>query len=398
MGLASGAVAFRRYRVHNNRFTTVDDAMVEALTANGFGRYGAAADDDVEVGWITPNHLFDTSFAGEKIACGRFVFCNMRMDRNSVPGSVLRSYVAMEEEAALEASGREFLGRKEKREAKEAARLRADKEARSGAFRRITSYPLLWDLDKQMLYFGNSANAANDKFMRLFCDTFEAVLEPVNAHHAAVAIAESAGRRREIEDARPAHLIPPPDDVDGDVYGLDPEDRSFFGREFLSWLWYATEQSEGTFDLLDKADVAASIARLIHLKCDFNLSGSAMLRADAPARALEGRAGLAAGKQPAKLGLLLAARSGEWSFVLDGVTLDVSGLTLPQTEEKDAIARLEERFESIAEAAGVMDALFAEFMRRRLSGDWDALLKNMCKWATGGRGEQGAARPRLVSA
>jgi len=381
MGFASGRVTFRRYRLGGFVHDSVDDLFLEKLNRAAFGRYGSAMADGSEMGWITPQHLFDVNFAAEKITAGRFVHLLVRVDRNSPPAAIRRSYFAMEQQAALAASGKEFLSKQELRLAKEAAGERADVEARSGAFRRISAFPVLLDLQGQRLYCGSASAGANDRLQRLFADTFECALEPVTAHTLALELAVAQGSRRALEDARPAHLIAPPDDVDGDVYGLDPEDRGFFGREFLTWLWYGVEHAEGVFELLQRADVAASIATGMQLKCDFNLTGSAALRCDAPARAAEGRAALAIGKQPVRMGLLLAARTGEWSFTLDGEKLDVSGLVLPAGESDEKSPPLETRGESIAALGEVLDGLFAAFLRVRLSGEWAALERDMRRWA-----------------
>lgn len=398
MAFVSGPVTFRRYRVLRSDHKTIDDAMLSALAANAFGRYGAGADADVETGWVTTRHVFDVDFAADKIAAGRFAYFAMRMDRNSVPASILRSYVAIEEETALEVSGRDFLDKRERRDAKEAAKLRAEKEARSGAFRRITTVPVLFDVERSMLYFGSTGVAANDRLQRLFADTFDTVLEPMNAHAVAVDLADRVNQKRAIEDAKPAHLVQPPDDLAEGSLELDTEDRGFLGREMLSWLWHTVECAEGVFELLDKSDVAASIVKTIQLKCDFNLTGSATVRDDAPGSMAEARAAIAGGKQPVRMGLLLAARAGEWSLVLDGVNLDVSGLALPSSDERDPAAVLESRFEAVADLAGVIDALFEMFLRKRLAGEWKSTHEAMMRWAAGEGKERGGARPRLVSA
>jgi hypothetical protein len=398
MGFASGRVTFRRYRLGAFVHDSIDDLFLEKLNRAAFGRYGSAAADGSEMGWVTPLHLFDVNFGVEKIAAGQFAHVVMRVDRNSPPAAIRRSYFAMEQQAALSASGKEYLNKQELRLANEAAGERAEAEARSGAFRRISAFPVLFDLERRTLYFGSTSVAANDRLVRLFADTFECALEAVSAHTLAVELGGTVGGKRALEDARPAHFVAPPDDVDGDVYGLDPEDRGFFGREFLTWLWYGVEQAEGVFELLKKADVAASIASQMQLKCDFNLTGSTALRCDAPGRAAEARAALAMGKQPARLGLLLAARTGEWSFTLDGAKLDVSGLVLPAGEAKDKAAELEARGESIANLCDVVDGLFAAFLRVRLSGDWAPLERDMTRWAANNRQREALAPARLASA
>jgi hypothetical protein len=392
MAFASGSVTFRRYRVVQCGFKVVDEAFIDALNGCAFGRY-RTVEEGVDLGWVTPAHLFDVDFAGEKIAAGRFAHFRLRRDRTTVPAGILRSYVEIERLAALEASGREFLTREERRQAKEAAQARADKEARSGAFRRIAAYPVLFDLDQQMLYFGNTSAAANDALRTLFADTFDAELMPAGAHEQAYALVGTNGHARELEDARPAHLVATPEGVDGAYYSSDPADRAFLGREFLSWLWYQVDVAEGLIKTprrqgaLARAEdeIATAIASVAHLRCDFNLTGTDVIRSDAPSSSPEGRSALAVGKQPSKLGLILGGSSGEWTFVLDGARLDVSGLALTPVEEEDAHARLEARFEGVAELGSVIDGLFAAFLEVRFSQEWPRILGRMAEWAAAGR-------------
>jgi predicted short-subunit dehydrogenase-like oxidoreductase (DUF2520 family) len=396
MGFAAGAATFRRYRVTRGKCAQLDDAFVKALIDHAFGRHGTV-DSGEEYGWVTPEHLFDVRFAAEKIEAGRFAHFFFRVDKLAPPASIARSYVAMEQAAALEVSGRAFLTKQEKRQAKEAAVARAETEARSGAFRRISAWPVLLDLDRQMLYFATTSQQANEKLQKLFEETFDAALEPVNAHTLAVRAVEPSGQRRSLEDARPAHMIEPPTDVDGDVYSLDPADRSFLGREFLTWLWFTVDRAEGLIQLLGKQDAACSIVRAMQLRCDFNLTGSVAVRGDGPAAMAEARQALRTGKQPIKMGMLLAAPAGEWSFTLDGAKLDVSGAALPASEEKDPVTKLEARGESIADLAEAIDDLYSAFLKLRLSGEWAARLRDMRQWAAD-RPEATTRQPRLATA
>ena len=395
MGFASGSVSFRRYRITGGKTSAVDDKMLDALNADAFGRYGQGLDETVEVGWITPDHLFDVNFAAEKIAVSRFAHFRMRLDRTSVPGSILRSYVQIEEQAALDAAGRDYLTKEERRQAKEAAKARADKEARSGAFRRIAAYPLVLDPENDMLYFGSTSNPANEALGRLFADTFDARLEPVNAHELAVRAAVIARRQRALEDLKPDHLVSSPEDINADIYSMDATDRGFLGREFLSWLLYHADTGEGSFELSKDNELAVYVDKVVQLKCDFNLTGSTVVRGDGPGQTPETRSALAVGKQPIKMGLMLGSNLGEWGLVLDGVTMDVSNVALPPAEEDEPQARLEERFENVIKLAGLIDGLFEKFVQGRLSAEWPRLLGRMKQWASAGRVDLRSSRRRV---
>ncbi len=400
MGFASGSVTFRRYKIQNWKHQNIDDDFVSALMTCAFGRYQLVHDESTQIGWVTPQHVLDAEFAGEKIAAGRFAHFAMRLDRNTVPAAIKRSYVEIERIAALEASGRDFLNKRELKEAREAASRRAEKEARSGAFRRINAYPIVVDLEKAMLYFGNASNGVNEHMQRVFVDTFDVQLVPINTNTLAISIAEDDGIMRSLEDAKPAHWVAVPDGADAEFHGLDPSDCGYLGREFLSWVWFNVETNEGVIALADGTDAMMSVVNQANLKCDFDLTGAISVRGDAPARMKESKAALISGKQPTRLGLLLASRAGEWSLSLDGPTLGVFGLQIPAGDDADADKSqiLESRCESVADLCASLDQVFQTFMRKRLSSEWQEVHTRIAMWIAQFEPRDADAEPRLASA
>jgi hypothetical protein len=400
MGFASGSVTFRRYKIENWKHQNIDDAFIEALMTCAFGRYQLAHDESTQIGWVTPQHVLDAEFAGEKIAAGRFAHFAMRLDRNTVPAAIKRSYFEIERIAALDASGRDFLNKRELKEAREAASRRAEKEARSGAFRRINAYPIVVDLEKAMVYFGNASNGVNEHMQRLFVDTFDVQLIPLNTHTLAMSMADFDGKMRSLEDAKPSHWVSIPDGADAEFHGLDPSDCGYLGREFLSWIWFNVETHEGVIRLPDGSDAMMSVVNQANLKCDFNLTGAVSVRGDAPARMNESKAALASGKQPSRLGLLLASRAGEWALTLDGPTLGVFGLQIPAGDDADADKTqiLEARCESVSDLCGTLDLIFQKFVRLRLSKEWQEVHTRIAMWIAQFDPRESSAEPRLASA
>lgn len=392
MGFASGPVTFRRFFV-NGPMATDSDAVVAAIKKCAFGHYGQRSADGVEVGWISPEHLFDANIEIEKIVFDRFVHCQMRLDRTAAPSSLIRSYIRMEAAAAMDAGGKDRLTRDERHRAKEAAMARAETEAKRGMHRRVAAYPVLIDLRQKTVYFGSLSPTALDAFILLFRETFDCGVDPADAERIAFRIMEAAGDPRSIEDAEPFHLVSPRM-VEGDN-GFDVNDRTFFGREFLTWLWYRTDVAEGMFES-GKDRIAAAIVKTMHLDCDFKVTGSDTVRNDGPGSTPEARAALTTGKQPTRAGLILGGRSGEYALMFDGPRFTVSSLKLPDPSEGDRHDQLRERFEQVTEVAGLLDVLFGLFLGRRASSDWADELAGMKSWAAGTKttGREGRATGR----
>ncbi len=392
MSFVSGSVSFQRLAIRGAFPQEVDDRFVARLTARSFGR-SAAAGDETQTGWIGPRHVLDTQVLAETITVGQFVQVAMRVDRLSVPANVLRAYAALEEAAALEASGRAQLSRTEQRRARQAAQDRAAKEVRAGTYRRMTAYPVLIDLAQRTVYLGTLGAAAADRLMVLFSETFGARLEPLNAERVATTVLDRAQRVRQLEQLAPFTLVRPP--AEAEVAGSGTStDMGFLGKEFLTWLWYRTEAEENSLRVISGDDVTVMLDRVLRLQCDFGMTGSDVITADGPTSLPEARAALASGKQPLKAGLVLGSPRGEFRLTLDGPRLAVSGLVLPEgSAGAEPAARLEARLEAVADAAGLLDALFEMYLLERTSKGWEAELGRMRTWATGKRG----ARRRVVA-
>ncbi|MHC4611616.1 MAG: hypothetical protein ACYS7M_14835, partial [Planctomycetota bacterium] len=248
------------------------------------------------------------------------------------------------------------------------------------------------DLAGRTVYLASLGSTADDKFRLLFADTFGASLVPMDVAEVASRLAEEAGRHRLYEDAVAFHVVETPRGNGGGDRSFDKADRSFLGREFLTWLWHAIDTGEGTIALAADGrtnlptETAIVIDRLLQLDCDFQVSGRDIIYHDAPSGTPEARAGLRSGKQPRRAGLILSADGDEYSLMLDAARLQVSGLGLPSSEEPDPRVRLEERCQHIVRMAGLLDGLLAAFLKERFSRDFATRLRRIRRWALNGNG------------
>lgn len=389
MGLAAGPVTFQRFFALAALPSAVDDRFMHKLERRSFEK-AVTLPDDTQIGWIGPRHVFDTPIVAGHCAYGRFVWLGLRVDRLRVPANVLKGYIRMAEQAALDASGREMLTKFDKRKARETALAQADKERSAGDFRRPAAYPVLIDLEQSCVYLASTSAPLADKLMQLFRETFSVALEPADAARVATRRMLAAKNARALEHLTPFHLVRP---KDRDVEATDFEgDLSFLGREFLTWLWWQIDSDAGALRVRTGDELHVSIDRMLRLRCDFGLTGVALLTADGVASLPEARIALRHGKQPTKCGLVLGGAAGEFRFTLDAAKLAVSGLIVPEPEgAKDLRGRLEARFESIADCADLIDALFELFLHRRTGREWNRELREMTGWAAG-KTERAAAQ------
>jgi len=384
MGFASGPVSYRRYQVDGWSGDRLDEQAVERLQAAAFGQAEAISADAVEIGWIAPTHLFDNEIDLEKITTGRFVNLAMRLDRLSAPPAIVRSYQRIEEDAALAASGEEFLSRRMRKDAKEAALSRATKEAQAGNFRRITAHPVVFDLEDRIVYFGSLGNGPHEKLLALFASTFDVRLTPLDATELAARITEAHGLSRFFDDAEPLHLVAGA--VGDGLGGPDFNDQSFLGREFLTWLWHRTDAGDGVVALAADGRtplpdaVSVMFTKSLQLDCDFLSTGRTCVYADGPTRAPEAKVALSVGKQPTKAGLILSEAGAQYALSLDATRFHVTGLRLPEVDEPAPEARLEERLMHVVRCAAIVDAAYARFLKERFGGHFGKTFSAMRQW------------------
>ncbi len=388
MAFASGSIALKRFSVAGQAPARAEEAMIEALASHAIGADSLRPADHLEVGWITGEHILDTDFSFARNAIADGLHFAMRIDSHRPPADLVRSYCKENERAMLQATGREFLSRTERREAREQALARAEQEARAGAFRRMKSIPVFWDFRRGEAYLGTAATTAIDAFATLFQETFDLAAVPLSAGELAARWSARAGENRYFEDCRPAFFVPPPEGVDpaeGPPIGDEARSRDFLGTEWLTWLWYAAEVESAEIAVAPGRAVAVFFEKALDLKCTFNLNGAISVRAEDPAGLPESRVALAGGKHPVRAGLQVASGGESFGLALRGDAMSCSGIRLsPPTEASTPRDVFEDRMQKLRELIEALDGLYGVFLRRRLSSRWPQTLNAIRNWAAAG--------------
>ncbi len=382
MALASGTASFQRFSFGGNAPAELSSEWLAAMQSRIFGSMPPQS-DDVQVGWIGPRHLFETDLRPEIIGIGAFAHLALRTDRLRTPPAVLRAYIRQEEDAAREVAGRDVLSRAERKRAREAAGLRAEQESRSGAFRRMQSYPVLIDFESRMVLLGGGGALLADRLMHLFYETFSVTLEPLDPERLAARLMLAARNERSLENLQPMRLVNPPSDPREQLERapLVVGDLAFLGKEFLTWLWFRSDAADASLRVRSGDGVTVMLDRTLRLKCDFGLSGVNTISADGPTQLPEARAALRIGKQPVRAGLVVGGPAGEFRFTLSADRFSINGLTLPNDPaESDLRARLEQRFARIMEATALLDALYESFLGERVSREWARTAQQLTAW------------------
>lgn len=384
MAFASGSMTFKRFYVSGEGFPRVDDDVLKLLADHAHGADSIRTSDNTEIGWTSGEHLLDTHFDYAKNAIADGLHFALRVDSNKAPADLVHGYQRQAEETMLEASGRAFLTKGERKEAREQARARADAEAKAGAFRRSRAVPAFWDLKRNEVYLGATSPKLAEQFMLLFRETFDRSLMPATAGEMASHWAVKAGEARGLDDCTPAHFVNPPDGAaenPADLAAPGGSAKDFLGTEFLAWLMYTADVGSSEVTTAQGHSIAMVFEKSLQLQCAFRLSGTVSIQAEAPADLPETAVALASGKLPVKANLQIAAHGDAFSFGLRPDHMNWSGVQVPQPPEPPPPRELfEERIDHLRDLIQVVDTLYAAFLKRRLSGKWPTTLNAVRAW------------------
>jgi len=374
MSFLSGRLAFARFRVSGAAPRGFGTDKLEKLEANAFGSQRLAAADGVEVGWTAGDHILDTRFDLEKNVLGDALHFAFRVDTEKAPADLLHAYYALElkSDAPVNPSPRQ------KREAREAARERLEREARDGRYTRRKSYDVLWDGPSNELLIATTAVTVIDRLHGHFQKTFGRKFEPMTAGTIAFTLAEARQQMRGVDDSRPSPFVPSLST--GDVSWIaDEASRDFLGNEFLLWLWFRSDSEEDSLTLSDGSEVAIMPARTLTLECPRGQTGKETITSDGPTRLPEALRAAQTGKLPRKCGFTLVRHDETYELTMHAETLAVTGAKLPPSDESGRLA-IEERLGQIRSLIETLDLMYDAFGAIRCGSAWTKELAKLQKW------------------
>ena len=401
MPFDSGRVTFCRLACPGDGPSQVDDALLSVLAEHRFEESPPAGPDDVDAGFVTPEHMLDTRFTYEKCGYGEgstLALINVRVDKHQVPAEIKRAYRKMNEQAAAADNPSGFATKGQKAEAAEAAAGQVNEDLARGVYRKSKVVPLLWDLPNRRLFCGATSGTGQEEVIKLFRTAFGLDLQVESAGAAVGRLMRDAGRTRDHEDLSPSAFTKPPAESGGEDLsqvggaaggaGTPPvpwtaksiDLKDFLGNEFVLWLWWRTESAGSAFKT-PAGEVHALLNTSLDLECAWGLTGRAGLRGDGPTRMREAAEALRLGKWPRKVGLHLADAEEAYELTLAADGFVVSAARLPDIEDAQSPRELVEgRLRRVVHLASLLDGLFDAFLERRMGGGWKTDREEMKKW------------------
>lgn len=347
------AVAFTWSKDPWNR----DVEFYELMQAHRFRSIERAASEEVSAGWVTPADPTGDSFDLDSMAAGSHWWLRFRVDAKKLPASKLQMEVAN-----AERTRGKRLSSRERRELKDDLH----EKLLPGILPRTQFVDVLVHRDLHTALLLSTSKAARETFGKLAKDSFGFTPKQLT----------SGVQRGERID----HLMPSVFPGRGPKQLELPGAGDFLGCELLLWLWWKWETAGGEFSI-PNGFVGVAIDDRVEFAAGADET-SLVLRHGLTTRAAEAREALRTGRVPTKARLLIAKGTQQWTVTLDGASLAMGSVRLPEDSEdcetpEDVTAQRADGWLALHQ---IVEHLFAKFMGDRVSLAWVAKVREIAEW------------------
>lgn len=362
MGLRKGTLTFSRYRVTGTLPDRFADFFNERLRRHAFQSVWRTSDEKA-AGWTALDDPLDTEFQFASYAQGRYLLFSLRIDRKSVPPALLKLRVAEAEQQKRQETGQKRLYREQREAIREAVRL----DLLGRALPAPSFCEICWSPADNRLSFGSLSDKLFDELQDLFRESFSLSLVPY------------LPGERLLPDPT---LGAPADPVSPWPPGIDP---LTIGREFLTWLWFKSEERSGAIAVPELGECNVAFIRRLVLESGDGEYAETVVCQGMHSDLKEGREALRQGKKISAARLRLNHDQTEWEFTFKADRFHFQSMKLPtlpedEGEEIDREGQVLERIYLMERAAEVMDRLFESFLSLRQTSGWEAERPRMERW------------------
>jgi len=350
------------------------------------------------VGWCVIERPFDLDFQPDRLFYDRFVLLGFRVDKWKIPGVLMKSQIADEQQRMLSRAGREKLTRAEKDDIK----LRVIGRLRKKILPTSRAFDVLWDLDAGTVLFFTHSARATEEFAALFETTFGLELQTDSPYAAAgraqlspamqkvfekvEPVSFSAGRKAKaaLEKARAdaeaaeakargkAEAEDEEEEVDEEEAELIEriETTRFLGSELLLWVWLRQELFNEPVALGKLGEAEVWLDRQLTLEHVLDKLERVTVRGSQPSGSPEAREAVRNMKLPVSGRLVLRIAEQDFAFAFNAPRFLIGGGAVPALLKEEGDDAFLERTSLLERLTGLLDALFAAFLRERLAPSW----------------------------
>jgi len=166
-------------------------------------------------------------------------------------------------------------------------------------------------------------------------------------------------------------------------------EKKFLGQDFLTWLWWKSEERGGSIYLPSSGDITVVFEKHMLLESGEGETSEKIICSGLQAELQEARTGLKMGKKLEQARVVLTKDDYEFSFTLAAALMEFRNVRLPKTElpegrdvndEKEMEGLILERIFLIEELIRLVNELFLLFLEVRISPEWEEELLKIGDW------------------
>lgn len=169
------------------------------------------------------------------------------------------------------------------------------------------------------------------------------------------------------------------------------EEKRFLGQDFLTWLWYKSEERGGSIALPSRGDVQVVFEKHMLLESGQGESSEKLICSGLQTELQEARTGLQIGKKLEQARIQLVQDSYEYNFTLAAAMMEFRSVRLPKTagtEEEgsnnpeETEGMILERIFLFEELVRIVNDLFRLFLSNRIGDGWPQEVQRINAWVT----------------
>ncbi len=169
MGILSGALTARRYRVVGTVPDGFRESYADSLRDYAFREKRDPVAGDESAGWVEIQNLLDTDFSDiNRWLFDRYALFSLRVDKKVVPAKLFKAHLDKRAEAWCREQQRARCPASTRGELKELLMF----EMMQRTLPRVQVHEVCWNVVDGWLLFHNLSDRANERFVKLFFETF----------------------------------------------------------------------------------------------------------------------------------------------------------------------------------------------------------------------------------
>ena len=173
------------------------------------------------------------------------------------------------------------------------------------------------------------------------------------------------------------------------------QEKRFLGQEFLTWLWWKSEERGGTVFLPERGDITLVFEKHMLLEYGEGESSEKLVCSGLQAELQEARTGLQVGKKLEQARIQIIHGDHEYNFTLAAGLMEFRNVKLPKTagtensksdDPEETEGMILERIYLFEELFRLVNELFTVFLALRVGEEWQEELQKIRRWV--GRSRQ----------